>query len=43
MQASNPKSDTLPFDPLSIRNTPDTEVALTVDHYFGNGDTFKKL
>lgn len=27
----------------NIKNDPDTEVALTIDNYFGNGDTYKKL
>lgn len=31
------------FDSNTIRNNENTETALTIDHYFGNGDTFKKL
>ena len=33
----------MPYDPFKIKNDENTEVALTIDHYFGNGDTFKKL
>ena len=33
----------MPYDPQKIKNEAETEVALTIDHFCGNGDTFKKL
>lgn len=42
-KSSSAASSGLPYDPSTIRNEPDTEIALSVDNYFGNGDTFKKL
>ena len=32
-----------PVDPNSIRNDPGTEVALTIEHFLKNGDTYKKI